>query len=444
MTASLQGRAATTVRTMGRVMFVDPVRAGRLRVAGLTPLTRGLAILGVGTLGMLLVSLILNDLWRRGPLALVRDFEATPNLAAKGVVSFTVVALAIAWVLILVGGALARPPVAVVAAVAFLLGNTSMSEVLTRGDSTALRMLPDVVAACYFAAPALLVALSCLRLTERWRGVRPVLGVALAAAGIAFFAAHLAIFVLEERAGNPSILPRQLDGAMNGLQGFLVPLFVLAVAALVQLNHQVTRAVTTPFWTLSTRVAKLAVLLLVAVKLRYALDGRVDEWTAYVVERRPQAVQAAGFVLLLALAALLFRRLGEERPPEVPTDGVVFAGSALLATTVVVTGIILSGATFLARVGPGEPDRWVLEHFPFRFMGKYLTLTVFAVVFIIGLSLVVRPRPPPRGRHLGAVLVLLGAWIIPSLVLQQLSDRDVGFNIGLVDLALTLAALVYL
>ena len=442
MTAPFVRRAGDTARTMGRVVFADPVRQGRLRLDGLPPLVRQLAVLGVVALGATLVSLVLTDLWRRGPLTLVRDFEAAPNLAARGVVSFTLVTLAAAWLLIVSGGSLARPPVAVLAGVAFLLFNSALAEPFGRDETWALRVLPDVVRVAYFVVPALVVALSLLRRTDRVRVLRPVLGIALAAATVAFFAGNLAIYVIELREGHLAGLPRFVDGAMNGLQGFLVPLFILAVAALVQLNHHIARAATAPFWGLSARVVKVAVLLLIAVKLRYGLLGRVDFWSAYVAERRPQAVQALAFLLLAAAAAWLFSRIRDEDGSEVPTEGVLYAGALLLSSTVLVIGLASSGASFLARLGIEGAQRWVVDNFPFSFLATYQLVGIFTALLATGVLLYLKPRRPPWDRRLGALLILLGAWIVPCLVLQQISDRDVGFDIGLVDLGLTLAALV--
>ena len=444
MTATFVRRAGDTARTMGRVVFVDPVRQGRLRLDGLPPLVRQLAVIGCVALGATLVSLVFTDLWRRGPLTLVRDFEAAPNLAARGVVAFTTVTLAAAWLLILAGGSLARPPVAVLAGLAFLLFNSALGEPFARDDTLALRLLPDVVGVCYFLAPGLALALSLLRRTDRARLVRPVLAVALAAATVAFFAANLALYVIELREGHLAGLPRALDGAMNELQGFLVPLFILAVAALVQLNHHIARAATAPFWNISGRVAKVLVLLLIAVKLRYGLLGRFDFWSAYLTERRPQAVQALAFLLLAAAATWLFSRIRDEDGTEVSTEGLLYVAALLLSTTVLVVGLATSGASFFTRVGVDGAQRWLVDHFPFDFLGKYLLLGIFSLLLATGVLLYLRPRRPPWGRRTGAVLMLIGAWIVPCLFLQQLSDRDVGFDIGLVDLGLTLAALAYL
>ncbi|HEX2048904.1 MAG TPA: hypothetical protein VHF27_14160 [Acidimicrobiales bacterium] len=443
MTAAFVDRAGDTARTMGRVIFVDPVRQGRLRLDGLPPLVHQLAVLGVVALAASLVSLVFTDLWRRGPLTFVNDFEASPILAARGVVAFTVVTLAAAWLLILAGGSLARPPVAVLAGVAFLLFNSALSDSFADDDTAALRLLGDAVPVAYFLAPGLAVALSLLRRTEGVRFVRPVLGVALAAATVGFFAANLAVYVIELRDGGLAGLPRLLDNAMNEMQTFLVPLFVLAVAALVQLNHHIARAATAPFWGVSARVAKVSVLVLIAVKLRYGLVGRADFWGAYLTERRPQALQALAFLLLAAGAAWLFSRIGGDEG-EVSTEGLLYAAALLLSVTVLVGGVVTSSASFVGRLGWDDASGWVVDNFPYSFLTRYLLVAVFTALLLVGLLLYVRPRRPPWGRRTGAVLILIGAWIVPCLFLQQLSDRDVGFDIGLVDLGFTVAALAWL
>ena len=439
-------RAGSTLRVMGDVMIAEPVRQGRLRLAGLPPVVRQLSIAGVVVLGGLLVSLVFNDLWRRGPLTLVRDFEQTPNLAARNVIPFTLVAVAVAWTLILAGAALARPVVAVLVGVAFLIANSGISDTgVSPRQSDLVRLLPDLTLGAYFAAPVLALLISFLRRVGRGHRVWPtVAAVALGLAVALFFGGHLAVYVAEESRGDLASLPRELDITLNALQGFLVPLFILAVAGLVQLNHHVAEAVATPFWDVPAWVAKLVVVLLIGVKLRYGLVGRTDEWSAYVTERGPQAVQALGFLLFVAGAALLFRHLRAVGDDGVPTEGLVYGGSLLLSTTVLVVGVVVNVSVFLSNRGAERAGRWVAENFPSSFLGKYLLIAIFTTVLLAGVALAVRPRRSRRDRAVAGALILLSAWVVPNLVLQQLSERDVGFDIGFVDLLLTLVAAVYL
>ena len=444
-----RGRATDTARTMWDVTIADPVREGRLRLDGLPPVARQLAVTGVVLLGGLLASLVLNDLWRRGPLTLVRDFEQSPNLAGRGVIPFTLVALGVAWTLILAGGALGRPRVAALAGGAFLLANSGLTSASVLGGTRLLRLLPHVVVACYFAAPALAVAVSLLRRTARFAAARVLAGVALAVTVLSFFGAQLVVYVHEESVGHSASLPRLLDGTLDGLQGFLVPLFILAVAGLVQLNHRVAAGLATPFWDVPAWMARTLVLLLIALKLRYALVGRVGHWTTYAVERRAQAVQAVGFVLLLGGAAWLFRRArragpsGEPPAAALPTEPLLYGGSLLLSTPVLLVGAATSLSLFLVSRGRLRAGRWVQRNFPTGFVVKYLLIVAFTAVLLAGLALLARRRSPSSGLGPAAV-VLLSAWALPNLVLQQLTVRGVGFDIGAVDLLLTLAALAYL
>jgi hypothetical protein len=80
----------------------------------------------------------------------------------------------------------------------------------------------------------------------------------------------------------------------------------------------------------------------------------------------------------------------------------------------------------------------VVANFPSSFVVRYLLIGVFGVVLVAGVALAVR-----RDRALGGALVLIGAWVVPNVALQQLSERDVGFDIGFLDLLLTLVALAY-
>ena len=458
-------RAATTARTMWEVMIAAPVRGGRLRLAGLPPAVRQLSIAGVVVLAGLLVSLIVNDVWRRGTLTLVRDFEHAPNLAATGVIPFTLIAIAVAWALILAGAAVARPLVAVLVALVFLIANAGITDVsVLAADSFVLRVGPDVALACYFAAPALAVALSLLRRAgdrpasraararfpalraarARFPALRAARALAVGALAVAvagFFGSHLVVYAVQESRGESALLPRLLDGTLNGLQSFLVPLFILAVAGLVQLNHHIAEAVATPFWDVPERLAKLLVLGVIAVKLRYGLVGRVDHWAAYVSERSPQAVQALAYVAFLGGAAWLFARIRARPTNDVQTESLVYGGSALLSTGVLITGLVTNVSLFLLSRGADGAGRWVIRDFPLSFIARYGLIGTFAVVLVLGVALLLRGR---RHAAVGGALVVLGAWVLPNVVLQQISNRDVGFDIGFVDLLLTLVALGYL
>jgi hypothetical protein len=433
-------RAATTARTLWDVMIAEPVRGGRLRLDGLPPVVRQLSIAGAVVLSGLLVSLILNDAWRHGPLTLVRDFDQAPNLAATGVIPFTLIAIAVAWALILAGAAVARPLVAVLVGSAFLLANAGITHIsVISADSLVLRAAPDVALTCYFLAPAVAVAVSLLRRAGWGRAWRVLGAGVLAAAVVGFFGSHLVVYAVQESRGDLAILPRTLDGTLNELQGFLVPLFILAVAGLVQLNHHVAEAVATPFWDAPAWLAKLLVLALIAVKLRYALLGRVDHWVAYVGERGPQAAQAVAYVAFLGGAAWLIART--RTGDDVPTEGLVYGGSILLSSALLISGLVTNVALFLISRGAIDAARWVDRNFPLSFVAKYLLIGVSAVALVLGAALVVRGR---RRVALGAALVVLGGWVLPNVVLQQVSDRDIGFDIGFVDLLLTLVALGYI
>ena len=325
---------------------------------------------------------------------------------------------------------------------AFLLANAGITDITVLTESsTFLRVAPELVLGCYFAAPALAVAVSLLRGGGRWPPVRVLAAAGLGLAVLGFFGTKLAVYVVEESKGDLASLPRSLDSTLNGLQGFLVPLFILAVAALVQLNHHVAEAVATPFWDAPAWGAKLLVLGLIAVKLRYALVGRVDHWAAYVCERGPQVAQALGYMAFLGGAAWLFARIRALQRDEVPTENLVYGGSLLLSASLLVGGLVTNVSLFLLSRGALNASRWVERSFPFSFVANYLLIVVFAVVLAAGVALVMRGH---RHAALGGALVVVGGWVVPTLVIQQVSDRVVGFDISFVDMLLTVIALAYL
>jgi hypothetical protein len=96
-------------------------------------------------------------------------------------------------------------------------------------------------------------------------------------------------------------------------------------------------------------------------------------------------------------------------------------------------------SVFLVNRGAAGAARWLDRNFPSTFVSRYALVGVFGTVLVVGVALLLREHAA-----LGGALVVVGAGVLPNVVLQQILDRDIGFDIGLADLLLTLAALGYL
>ena len=161
-------------------------------------------------------------------------------------------------------------------------------------------------------------------------------------------------------------LPRSVSFAVSDLQHLLVPLYLISAVALVELSYRVAEAATAPAWRLSTAAIRAVLVIVIAVKLSQRLLGRSGQWVTYVKEQRSAAVQAVLALLFFLVAAWVFRALrGRRREAEGTTEGLVYAGSFLVALPLLVTSVTLGVGSFLLHLGGGPgAAQWVLRNYP--------------------------------------------------------------------------------
>jgi hypothetical protein len=108
------------VRRAAADLFEFEAEEGRVRLAGLRPLSRWLAVLGLSTIGLLVVASFFLSAFRHGQLAKV---PSTPVSIWSATVAVSLVWLGIAWALALDGLARSSRSLRVVGAFLFLLSN---------------------------------------------------------------------------------------------------------------------------------------------------------------------------------------------------------------------------------------------------------------------------------------------------------------------------------
>jgi hypothetical protein len=437
-------RVTGLVRPAWDLVVAGPVRSGRLRLGGQSQIVRHATLTGLIALIGLLASLLLNDLWRRGQLTLVADFDKTPTFIPLALVPVTLLALALAWTLILWGAAQASAITKVAAAVLFLIVNAALSNAQTisggSGDPLGISIGPDVARWGYFAAAGLMVVSAVLRHRLR-RLVLFGLLVSLAAS----FGGQLWAFVASRDVGRPAPLPQNLTGAFQGVQTMLLPVLLISVLALVEFSYRTAEALSEPAARWPPMVARIAVAVLIAVKLRVELWRRLGDTTTWARHNPLQFAEAVGSVVFfLAIAAAYARVRRRTTEDESGTEGVLYASTFLFAAPLIFISIWLAAAEFMVQQAKSVTvASFITRNVPSDFVVRWGDLVVWLPVVAAGAFLVVRPGSDRSRRDLGFCLLLVGLWVSAFGLIEAL-HRSSGFRYEVSDILLTIGAAIYL
>ncbi len=438
-------RATAPLRTAYHVLLGGPMKEGRLSFEEIDPASRRIAIGGLVALVAMMCSLLLNEQWRAGALVAVGT-QANPALLPQILVPVTLVALFVAWLLIVWGAYKPSLWVRAAVCVVFLALNATMArpDVLQVNSSLAIRWTPGLALATYTLVPTVLLLAPELR---RWRVLdqyaRPAsLGALVAGTGI-FFGATLWAQAGQLAAGVPLTIPGQLEGAVIEVQAFLLPMVAVSVLSIIGLDYSVTEAASGPFWALSEWAAKGSLLALLAVKIWREIVVRAGYWSVYLRQREAASVRTLLRLGLRAGLALLARRFRPRaRASEEAKEGVAYISAFVLYLPVLVVALVGGARAFLVNVlasfGPSLslqlPANWLSFSSP-MFWGAVLAVAV---------AMLVRHwRHETKLREAALGLAVMAVWA-ESFFVPEAFGYEPGFNFQLVDSALTVGAAIYL
>jgi hypothetical protein len=427
----------------------DPVRKGRLRISDLSPVERQISIVGLVVLFGMLLSVLLNGVWRHGPLTFVSDLGGRSTFVPQTLLGFTLIALCVAWVLILWGISVASLPVTVGGLVAYLLVNGTIGRppTLQIGSSFVLRYGSNVGQVAFFAAPALVVVAAALR---RWpalyRRVRPILLGGMALATAVFFGTLLLVHLSAVHEGITATIqiPNLLDSSLFDVSSLATPLLFAAAVVLVDFSFGVAEALAVPAWETSVRVAKGLLLGLIAVKLWVQLLP-VSTWIHFLRTSPTDALRVVLSLAFFGLVAYLIRRI-----PVVPTaaeeskERLIYGAALLGSVPILLTTLLLTAAVFfLLQMGSRGLFRFFYNLLDGQ-ISTYGPLVVGIAMLLGGVALMMwRGRTRRVDWEFGFGLALVGAWSIPAYLLD-LVKYSPGFNDTFMDLVVTLGVLGYL
>jgi hypothetical protein len=443
--SSVLRRVLAPLRVAYHVILGEPMEEGRLSLRGLDTLTRQVAVAGLVALGGLFVSILAVEHWRHGTLVDVGTID-DPAFLPKVLVPVTLVALFVAWVAILWGALDATWWIRLLVAAMFLVLNASLSKpaVVALNSSFALKGTPDLALWTYAAAAGVVVLVpEAGRLARVRRWVKPVAGGAVVVTVGLFFGAALWAMTGQIDSGLPVTIPTQLSGAVLEIQNLLIPMVLVSVAAIVVLSYSISEAVTAPFWRLNPLVVKATLAGLLALKIWREVGVNAHDWWLYI-EQRPGAVARTliGLVLLAGLGVLARYLRPDARASEHAKEAVAYTTAFVLALPLLVFMLVTAIEEFLVIVlSATDQAAWIRTHFPDNWVSASSPAFWAPVIAVAILLLVRQTSGAVREGALG--LLLMGIWAEYFLI-PQAFGYEPGFNVKLLDAALTLAIAAYL
>jgi len=436
-------RTAAPVRPLWETAFRDPVVDGHIRLEGLSWTERQAARVGLVTLGMLLVSILFVEVWRRGTLLPLGDGAALTFLPV-GLLPVTVVAFLIAWTMLTWGALTSGWPVKLFVAAAFLLTNASLATAASFevGNRAALEHGPDLIRGGYFLTPAVLV----LALALPWlpakvsSRVLPVLRLLVVVSLLAFFLTHLWIHVAFVEAGFQGQVQFLVSSAISEIDGLLLPLVYVSAVLVIDFSLDVALGVARSVHDTPRRLLRWVLVALLAVKLWFILFDELGEWATYVQDRPIAVVRTVVSVALLALLVRLVTHLATSDALDLAKERLLYGASVALAVPLLYS-VLIVGAGVFAVV------QFEMDHIP-EFVSASNGLAdwgapALSVLAIAAGIWLMRRRRTPMDAEFGSGLIVIGAWCLPSLLIN-LTSIEVGFSDELVDVLITLGVVAVL
>jgi len=424
----------------------EPFRQGRLRLDAVGGVERQLAIVGLVGLFAALLSLLLDNLWRRGDLLSLGDTTGRFLFIPQVLLGLTLLGLFIGWLVFLWGAVRGSAWVRVAAAALFLFVNASIGRptVLALSRSLAIRWGPEIVRAAYFAVPAVLVLYSLLNVRDRWgRRARPFVLVLLGGSLAAMFGGILwmGATAIQHHLLNDTTLT--LNGDVESIQSLLFPMVLLAAVALVDFSYSVSEAASAPAWEWTTPVIKALLAGVLALKIWIQLVRHWTDVTTFVRQTPRALVTALVLTAFLAgmawLARWLRRRRASEEEVEDVKERLMLSGILAEAFPSLVILALASVAQFaITQAGSQGAARFVGKIA--EFTNKYsvwVRLIPWALMLLVGIALLVRRSGREVLREAGLGLVLIGGWNVPQYLLAALNYHT-AYDERLIEIVLTL------
>lgn len=450
-TPSSSSSSRPSLRPVWETAFKDPVQDGHLRLKGMSPMVRQVAIVGVSMLVLLLVSVLFSDRWRQGELLFLDTSSGRPEFLPVGVLPVTLVALAFAWIVLSIGALHGARWVRVMVAFLFLatasaLGRAAAFEV---GDSIVLKVGPETIRVAFFTVPGLLL-LSCLIPEGIYRRFRWVWLMLTPLGVVTMFMTHLWVHLAFLDEGFEAHTAALVSGSVADVRGLLTPLIFASGLLVVDFGLDVAKGIALSGRTVAARWVKALLVAVIALKLAIQLLP-VSEWVTYVQRRPVSVARTLLSVIALALAGWwIARHRSNEEATDRNKERLLYGSSFMLSVPTLVSMLAVSVGVFLTVQLSNASGYRLIRDFPTTGLFQYGRVVLAAAAVLSGIYLL-REREPGKGpitggaarRQFGAGVLLIGAWVLPSVVAEAL-DLQLGFHDGLFDILVTLAVAAFM
>lgn len=438
-------RVAAPARPVWETAFRDPVTEGHVRLEGLSWTERQAARMGLVTLGLLLVSVLFADLWRRGTLLPIGDGEDLTFLP-EGLLPVTLLTLLIAWTMLTWGALVSAWPVKLFVALAFMLTNASLTAPasIEVGERTALTWGPDLVRGGFYVTAGVVLLSAVLpwlpaRLSSR---LLPVFRLLVLLGLTAFFMTHLWVHVTYVDEGFQGAVQFLVSNAISEIDGLLVPLVYVSAVLVIDFSVDVALGVSGTIRDTPRKFLRWVLVALLVVKLWFIVFDELADWATYTQDRPVAVVRTIVSVLLLALLVRWVSRLSPSEAFDGAKERLLYGTSVALAFPIVL-GVMVTGAGVftLTQIDNQEMPGFV-QAYPSGAVADYGMPAAALLAILLGVWLL-RRRRTAMDTEFGSGLVVIGAWCLPALLLN-LTTWEVGFSDELVDVLVTLGVAVVL
>jgi hypothetical protein len=429
--------------------FRDPVRDGHLRLDRLSRTERQLARFGLVLLVLLLVSVLFSDVWRSGTLLQLYASHNDLNFLPRAVLPVTLLGFLLSWALLCWGAFDASPVVRVLVAVLFLSTTASLtvaSAALGNG-AWVLDHGGTLIRVGVLGVPATLVLSAVLHpwVRERPRAQAAVIAVLRVAALLALallFGTLQWANVEAERQGLPPTIPGLVDGSIDQINIYLVPLVYVAAVTVIDFALDVSTSLTEPAQVLRRRWLLLILAGVLTFKILVQVVMEWDAWTATVTYQPVAFVRTVLCVVGLVALVAAVTRFAASEDYQLAKERSMYGSSFVLALPSVLSVFGVGIALFLLGQLHTDAGGKVNDQVPYSWLGGNGMALAGGVAVLIGLWLM-RRSAGGFGDELGSAVVVVGAWCLVAFGLPWMGFHA-GFSYPTVDLVVTVGVLLVL
>ena len=429
--------------------FRDPVREGHLRLDRLSRAEGQLARFGLVLLGLLLVSLLFSDLWRTGVLLQLNGTRNELSFLPRAVLPVTLLGLLLSWALLCWGALDAGPLVRVVVAL-LALATGALFTVTSTGLGSGAWVFDHgatLIRIGLFGTTGLLVLSAVLHPVLRGRprlaGVTTgVLRVALLVALLLQYGTLQWANVESERQGLPLLVPGLMDGSIDQINGYLLPLVYVAAVAVIDFALDVSSSLTEPARVLRRRWLLVVLVALLAVKVVVQVALEWDQWRATLTYQPVAFWRTVVCLVVLGTVVALVTRFPASEDHQLAKERAMYGGSLALAAPTMLSVLGVGVALFMVGQLHTDLGSEVNDAVPYTWLGGEGLAIGGGLAVLAGLVLM-RRSAGGFGDELGSALVVVGAWFLMIFVPSSLG-LELGFDYPTVDLVVTVGVLLVL